>query len=225
MIYMYTGVPGSSKSLHVTAEIVKNLKKGRNVIANLYFNDTLVKNCKGHFIPLNNLELVENAFRFDRNCRLSEHEKAYYSYILGLYNFAENFHYKNAQGDFYEHQTLLIIDECQNVFNPRKWNRNDRLLWVEFFTIHRHLGYDVILISQSEKNIDKQILRIVQTIVEHRNVREYKLFGRFLAFLCGGNLFVHIYKFAGMNKKDSHMRTRWFVGSKYYKYYRSTQLY
>lgn len=225
MIYMYTGVPGSSKSLHVTEDIVKSLQKGRNVIANLYFDESLVKKNKGHFISVNNIDLIENAYRFDRKSRISEHDRAYYSYIMGLYNFAENFHYRNSQGDFFEHQTLLIIDEAQNVFNPRKWNRNDRLLWVEFFTIHRHLGYDVILISQNEKNIDKQILRIVQTIVEHRNAKEYRFTGRLLAFLCGGNLFMHIYRYNGMSKKDSHIRSRFYTGKRYYKYYRSTQLY
>lgn len=225
MIYMYTGVPGSSKSLHIAAEICKALKEGRNVIANLYFNDSLVKDCRGCFIQLDNQELLETSFYFNRNCRISEYQKEYYSYILGLYNFAHNFHNRDSRGDFYEHQTLLVIDEAQMIFNPRKWNRNDRLLWVEFLTIHRHLGYDVILASQSEKNIDKQIFRIVQTVVEHRNVREYKLLGRFLAFLVGGNLFMHIYKFNGMSKKDAHMRSGFFVGSKYYSYYRSTQLY
>lgn len=225
MIYMYTGVPGSSKSLHIAAEISKNLKAGRNVIANLYFNDALVEGNKGHFIQISNQELLETSFKFDRNSRISEHDKRYYSYILGLYNFAENFHTRDERGDFIEGQTLLVIDEAQMIFNPRKWNRNDRLLWVEFLTIHRHLGFDVILASQSEKNIDKQIFRLVQTIVEHRNVKEYRTFGRFLAFICGGNLFMHNYKYAGMNKKDSHIRSRFFVGEQYYKYYRSTQLY
>lgn len=225
MIYMYTGVPGSSKSLHIAADIVRNLKKGRNVIANIYFNDSLVKGCKGHFVQVDNKDLLETSFYFSKNSRISEHDKSYYSYIMGLYNFAQNYHWRDERGDFLESQTLLIIDEAQMIFNPRKWNRNDRLLWVEFLTIHRHLGYDIILASQSEKNIDKQIFRLVQTVVEHRNVKQYKLFGRFLAFLCGGNLFVHIYKYAGLSKADSRMKAQWFVGEKYYKYYRSTQLY
>lgn len=223
MIYMYTGVPGSSKSLHIASEICYYLKKGRNVIANIYFNDSLLKNCKGNFIQLSNSDLMKNAFL--KVPKFASHDKEAFSYILGLYNFAQNFHKRDSRGDFIEHQTLLIIDEAQIIFNPRKWNNSDRIPWIEFFTIHRHLGYDVILASQNEKNIDKQIFRIVQTLCEHRNIKNYKFLGRIFAFFCGGNLFVHIYRYNGMSKKDSHIKSRWFVGRSYYKYYRSTQLY
>lgn len=224
MIYMYTGVPGSSKSLHIASEICYYLKKGRNVIANLYFNDSLVKKSRGSFIQLSNTELMDTSFvKLPKN--VTSHQKEAYSYLLGLYRFAENFHKRDENGDFLEHQTLLVIDEAQIIFNPRKWNQSDRIPWIEFFTIHRHLGYDVILASQSEKNIDKQIFRIVQTVVEHRDFKNYKFMGHIVSFLCGGHLFAHIYRYNGMSKKDSHIRTSWFVGRQYYKYYRSTQLY
>lgn len=224
MIYLYTGTVGSSKSLHLARDVVCALQKGRNVIANFSFNDSIVKRNRGHFIRIDNKELLSSSIlKYPKG--VTPHDMEAYSALLGLINFAENFHRRNELGDFLENQTLLVIDEAQLIFNPRTWNRSDRLLWIEFFTMSRHYGYDIILATQNENKLDKQIRSLPEIVVVHRNFKNFGFLGRLCAFLCGGNLFMHIYNYNGMSKKDARIKSRWFIGRQYYKYYRSTQKY
>lgn len=49
MIYLYSGTPGSGKSLHVARDIYYRLNKSknpRNVIANFMINDKMIKSKK-----------------------------------------------------------------------------------------------------------------------------------------------------------------------------------
>ena len=50
MIYLYSGTPGSGKSLHMARDIMFKLRRGQNVIANFPINMELVK--KGLFKKL-----------------------------------------------------------------------------------------------------------------------------------------------------------------------------
>lgn len=198
MIWFYTGVPGSGKSYHAAKEIYKFIQKGKNIIGNMEINTdnipTLNKKPKGCYLYVSNKEWLNNSIlemKIDRHgaTRLKEPDDIY-SYIQGLKGYAYNFHERDKQGKFKLHQTLLILDECQELYNSRSWNRKDRLAWCAFYRLHRKLGYDVILISQDDKCIDKQIRNVLETQVLHRNVGNYKVFGKLLSLLFGGNLFI-----------------------------------
>ena len=138
-------------------------------------------------------------------------------------DFANKNHERNARGQIKEKQTLLIIDECQTMFNSRSWNQKGRSEWVIFFTQHRKFGYTVILVSQHKDLIDKQIRHIFQHDYEHRNVKNFKLFGWFLALICGGNLFFIPVKSMDTGKKD-HTEIM-FASKKYYKLYDSYKIF
>ena len=108
----------------------------------------------------------------------------------------------------------------------RDRNRKDRLAWCAFYRLHRKLGYDVILISQDDKCIDKQIRNVLETQVLHRNVGNYKVFGKLLSLLFGGNLFICITSKYGYSKKDAKTGSKFLFGEKkYYSVYDTTQLY
>ena len=47
MIYLYTGTPGSGKSLHLAEAIYKSLRRGQPVIANFEINTQNIKKRKG----------------------------------------------------------------------------------------------------------------------------------------------------------------------------------
>lgn len=232
MIYMFDGVPGSGKSLHLAREVVNALRNGKNVIANFDFRDDLVKpkrgRQKGAFIRVSNDELLNNYFykkdkiNNDEYCRKSPSKDMGFSALLGLEGFARNFHERNKNGDIKEHQTLICIDECQDIFNTRTWNRADRLDWCSFFRMHRHLGYDCILASQDDKVVDKQIRAVLQSRVTHRNVKNLKVIGFFLWLLAGCDLFCESESIYSIKGKAGHVRTSYKKGRKYYKYYRST---
>lgn len=211
MIYFYSGRPGSGKSLHCAKMIDQYHKKGKHVICNFEVNENFwkKKHCKknkhtgdfGIIEELNNEQLT----------------------IDFLMNFANKNHERNARGQIKEKQTLLIIDECQTMFNSRSWNQKGRSEWVIFFTQHRKFGYTVILVSQHKDLIDKQIRHIFQHDYEHRNVKNFKLFGWFLALLCGGNLFFIPVKSMDTGKKD-HTEIM-FASKKYYKLYDSYKIF
>jgi len=82
-----------------------------------------------------------------------------------LYDYAFRNHKKGKEG-----QTLLIIDECQILFNPRDYSKNGRAEWILFFTKHRHLGYNIIMTSQFDRLVDRQIRSLFEYEIKHRKV-------------------------------------------------------
>lgn len=142
MIALYSGTPGSGKSFHTCEDIYYALRwQKKNVIAN--FPIKQIKKQKGIFVYKKNDELI----------------------VSYLVDFAK-LHHK----PFSENQTLLVIDEAGIKFNARKWADKDRLDWLNFFSQHRKLGYDVILVSQSDLMLDKQIRAFIEVNHVHRRM-------------------------------------------------------
>ncbi|MEG1709606.1 MAG: zonular occludens toxin domain-containing protein, partial [Anaerovoracaceae bacterium] len=156
MIYLYTGTPGSGKSLHCAEVLYRSLMRGTNVIANFDINLTVFgkKSLKqqrkmGAFLYLDNSDITPKY----------------------LFDYSVSFHRRNTNGHIVEGQTLVVIDECQILFNSRDWQAKDRMKWATFFTQHRKYGFDIILITQFDRLIDRQIRCLVEYEVIHRNVR------------------------------------------------------
>ena len=235
MIYFYTGTPGSGKSLHMASEIYDAMWKGTNVIANFEINESYFAKAKhpeklGKFIHVSNTEWLTNAYtnRVTVDPKTGERLKGtippdHYTYLDGLYSFALQFHARDWRGNIKEHQTILVLDECQELFNNRNWAKKDRLDWIAFFREHRKYGYDIYLISQDDKVIDKQVRAVLQFKVEHRSVKNYKAGGRLLALLSGGELFVWILSNYQIRSRDSRICSEYFTGKKFYEFYNSYQ--
>lgn len=228
MIYFFTGKPGNGKSLHMAEIMYLKMKLGRNVIANFEINEHAFDGCRaqkkgtlGKFIFMDNKYWLNNAY-LDRRRREPVNDGISYSYLDGLYNFALQFHERNAMGQIREHQTLLVLDECQELFNTRSWNRKDRLLWCSFFRHHRKYGYDVYLISQDDEVIDKQIRNVLEYEVEHRCINNFKFIGKLLGLFSGGRLFVAITRWYMKGRKNEKIDSEFFRGKKrYYSFYDS----
>ena len=62
------------------------------------------------------------------------------------------------------------------------------------------MNYDIILISQSDRLIDRQIRAFIETEYKHRALKNYKLFGQILSLIFGG-LFVSVEYWYGPNLK------------------------
>lgn len=211
MIYFYSGRPGSGKSLHCAKMIDQYHRRGSNVICNFEVNQDFWKKKK---CKKNTLLDAPGIIKELTNEELT---------IDFLMDFANKNHKRNSRGQILEKQTLLIIDECQTMFNSRSWNQKGRSEWVIFFTQHRKFGYTVILVSQHKDLIDKQIRHILQYDYEHRNVRNFKVIGWFLALLSGGNLFAISVKSMDVGKHD---HTEFMTASKrYYKLYDSYKIF
>lgn len=146
-ISLYTGSPGSGKSLHCTSNIIKCLEKGINVISN-YSIDVSKIDCKGIYIHLTDSDIT----------------------VEYLIDFALNHHVKGK-----EFQTVVVLDEAQLKFNSRSWQEKNRILWTKFFTVHRHLGYEVIMATQKDTFLDSQIRGLVEYEFIHKNLKKSKL--------------------------------------------------
>lgn len=174
MIYLYTGTPGSGKSFHALQDAIFKLQHGGNVIANFPIKLDGLKAAPsyklGKFIYLNNYQLT----------------------VPFLIQFAKKNHIKGKEG-----QTLIIIDESQAKFNCRDFGAKDRVIWNEFMSMHRHLGYNMILITQHNRLLDRQIRYKVEYDVIHRCVNNFKLIGKLLPF----KMFAGISRWFGNNEK------------------------
>lgn len=158
MIKMFTGTNGSGKSLH-TMEVVYHLGKRRNIIANFPIKLPYQTNKKNLYVD--NTKLTPNF----------------------LVDFAKKNHDLKK-----EHQTLVIIDECQLMFNTRDYKDATRKLWLRFFPLHRKYGYDFILVCPYDRAVDKQVRTLVEYEVKHRKFNNYGLIG----MLCPFSVFVAV---------------------------------
>lgn len=153
MIYVYTGTPGSGKSLHAIQNIAIKLKYGGNVICNFPVNLKEIKPLKKR--PMGDFVYIPNE-------QLS---------VKFLVDYARKNHIKGKEA-----QTLIVIDEAQGVFNSRDYRDSNRKEFNYFFTIHRHLGFNVILITQNDRLIDKQIRCLFEYEIKHRKINNFKFF-------------------------------------------------
>lgn len=172
MIYFYSGTPGSGKSLHVARDIwFKLFIKKQNVIANFPINSDLYnsKSKKGNFLYVDTFEMTPDFF----------------------VNYAKENHVFGK-----ESQTLVIIDECQIIYNPRSWNDKNRINWINFYTQHRKFGYNFILISQFDRLIDRQIRSLFEYEIKHRKVNNFKI-----ARLLPISLFCAVNYWYGVNER------------------------
>lgn len=179
MLQIYTGTPGSGKSLHLAKDIHFWLRLGINIIANFEINLDLIKRCKGKFTYIETEKLTVN---FLKNYALMNHD------------------FKSKK----EFQTQIIIDEASDIFNCRDIRRRDRASWLLFFRQHRKYRYDVLLTTQDDKEIDRQIRNKIEEEIRHRKLNNYGFIGSMLSLLSFNKfkLFIAI-KFW----KGNHMRT------------------
>ena len=183
MIYFYSGTPGSGKSLHVARDIYNRLnynKKNPWVIANFTINEKMIKNKNAVFTYKDNSELT---VKFLLQYALKNHK-------IGR-----------------ENQTLIVVDECSVIWNSRAWMTDkDRMEWLKFFVQHRKLGYNFILISQNDRQIDRQIRALIEYEVTHRKVNNFKI-GKLLPW----STFIAITRWYGVKEK---LNTEFFIYSR-----------
>ena len=133
MITLYSGTPGSGKSLHAAANLLSciNLHHKR-VVTNYDIDITRLKNPE-LITMLDNEQLNDPAV---------------------LYQISKDFFEDRKMK---EGEIVLFLDEAQLLFNAREFSKNNRMKWLSFFSQHRKLGFDVILMAQFDRMLDRQI--------------------------------------------------------------------
>lgn len=184
MIYLYSGTPGSGKSLHVSRVLYFQLLKGWPAVCNFDFaTDKIKRRRLGDFVSFSNDELRPDV----------------------LIRYSQNYF---ATHRFVEGRILLVIDECQLLFNARDWNAKSRAAWLSFFTQHRKYGYDIILVAQFDRMLDRQIRCLIEYEQIHRKVSNYGFWGKLISVATVGKLFVSVKVWYPLREK---------VGSEFFK--------
>lgn len=189
MIELYSGTPGSGKSLHTAKEIRSRLRmRNRVIIGNFYVNTRAIRRCKGTYLFVTNDRLLpERLLQFSR--RLSHH--------LGR---------RLKEGEI-----LLVIDEAQLLFNSREWQNVSRNGWLSFFSQHRHYGFDIILAAQFDRMLDRQIRSLIEYEQVHRKVSRFGYIGFFVGLFMGNNLYVAVKRWYPIKQR---VESNFFVGRK-----------
>lgn len=186
MLSLYSGTPGSGKSLHMASRIANKLRAGRPVIANFEFNTSFIRRRRGREVP----------FFYVSNDDLSPDS---------LQRFAVGWWLEHS---FHEDGILLVIDEAQLLFNAREWSKQGRSDWLSFFTQHRKFGYEIVLIAQFDRMIDRQIRSLIEYEFIHRKVSNYGLKGKLFAIWTLNKLFVAVKMWYPLGEK---VGSEWFV--------------
>lgn len=176
MIELYTGTPGSGKSLHI-AKVIREWieEKGAPVIGNFAFRAGALNAKKwGSYLEVSN-DFLEPDF-----C---------------IY-FSETYKELRGWDRVPEEHILMVIDEAQIIYNARSWSTKNRAGWISFYTQHRKMGYHIVMIAQFDMMIDKQIRALIEYEWIHRKVSNIGKSGKLLNAAGGGGLHaaVKIYK-------------------------------
>lgn len=184
-IDIYTGVPGSGKSLHAAADIRETLNRRRDV-------PVLANFALGKDAPVAKREL----FTYIPNEDMSA--KRMQDFALDWW----------STHDFREGGLQLYLDECQLLFNSRNWSQAGRMAYLEFLSQSRKYGYHIVMIAQSAKMVDNQFRMLVDVEHNHRRVRSMGPFGAAVSLLFGGKLFMCVrYLFQSHERLGMSMRT------------------
>lgn len=170
MIVLYSGTPGSGKSLDTARTICNWVRRGAPVICNFPVNTDKIRVRR------------EKDVTYIPNSELNPDGLVAYSqaYFAG----------KRCKED----GILLVIDEAQLLFNSRDWSAKGRDRWNWFFTMHRHFGFFIILCAQFDRMLDRQVRGLIEYEYIHRKVNNMGIKGRFLSLLMLSpvNLFVKV---------------------------------
>lgn len=189
MIELFSGTPGSGKSVHAASQIRERLQAKKCVIiGNFMINTKTIKKCKGVYIYVDNSRLTPQ--------RLMQFSIRY----------AAHLHRSLREGEL-----QLYIDEAQILFNSRDWNVAGRQGWLSFFSQHRKFCYDVFLIAQFDRMLDRQVRYVLENETIHRKIANAGRFGKILGFFSHGSLFYCIRRWYPVKENIS---TNFFLGNK-----------
>jgi hypothetical protein len=176
VIALVTGTPGAGKSYYTVCQIIEALEAGKFVATNVELAPGWEHKVANHH-PLRWLIPGRR-----RRLAASYRERVYISPDLD-----ELFRLRLAGRK--EGRGWMILDEAHNWMNARTWDSDEdgqstkaeavrrRLQVVRFFSQHRKLGWDIFLISQDEKNIDRQVRSLFEYHIKLKNLRRMKVAG------------------------------------------------
>lgn len=186
VISLYSGTVGSGKSFHAVELGLQWVSRGKYVIANYPIK---VPDGKWYYKRFNVIRKYYN----NQNKNWIFNDEISVPYLIS----------KSIEMGWIgkESQCMLQIDEAGIPFNSRSWavDQEKRNGWIKFFSLSRKLGYDVVLVAQHNRMLDRQIRDLLEYDVQHLKANN-SFFLRFLsAFKI--TLFMYVYRWHGTKVK------------------------
>ncbi|KQH83602.1 hypothetical protein AMR76_22045 [Vibrio furnissii] len=157
-IALIKGRPGAGKSYEcVVHHILPSIKDGRKVVTNIPLNVDHFAFIYGEHVR-DLLEVVP--FDFDGGHRYLSDPEDYKKYQ----------DWKNDKGQ----GCLFVLDECHLIFplSGRGKSQSDLAeKQIEFFSGHRHWGFDFIFLTQSDRKINRLLREDIEICIEVRKNR------------------------------------------------------
>lgn len=169
MLYLLTGTPGSGKTLRAVELIEQFLKQGRAVYTNIDSLNLVVKGADG---------VVRRALTFEECPQDANHSYNGEPLIHPDERPSGRFDWRRApQG------SVIVYDEAQQWFPATGRPGRSADTQIQAMEIHRHLGFDLILVTQHPMLISSHVRRLV-------------------------NRHEHLYRVYGMERSDIYWRDR-----------------
>lgn len=157
----FCGTPGSGKTYEAVQKILDNLSRGRVVYTNIDgMQGDLCKEMIKGVTGLSDLALEIQLKELD-------HEQIF---------------------DFWNHvqpKSLIVLDEVQNFFGSREWQSEKNQIFGRWASVHRHHGFEVVIITQNIERIDAAVRSLCEWTYVFRKVN---FFGNLVqqSYMCYG---------------------------------------
>lgn len=181
MIALVTGTPGAGKSYYAVRQAVEALEQGKVVVTNFQMQADWIERVVQHhprrwLFPWRKTKMIDQRRRLHYEVRdMSELCRV------------------RIEGEG-EGRAVAVLDEAHRWLNSRLWSDDGRIEAVEWFTLHRKLGFDVYLITQDPKNLDKQIRDLPEYEIRLKNLKRLRILGLpIIPF----NLFLAVWSWSG----------------------------
>lgn len=189
---LVTGPPGTGKTWYAIRKIASALLAGKFVATNIQLHDGWA-----YAIASTNIWLWIRRGRKGVLAKAREYERKVFVsgdltelFAVRLPDCGRCKACKAGRGCQTEGRGEILLDEAHEWLNARLWDVDHtgakrtreeaveaRLAVVKFFALHRKLGWNVKLITQSEKRLDNQVRDNFEYHTRLKNMRKFRLLG------------------------------------------------
>lgn len=173
MIVFNVGTPGSGKSYDAILKIIANLRRGRMVCTNIDGMDS--QECQQYlrdYLKMDDFDF-HRLFRYLTKAEVMRFWKTEPKTRLVFAADGDGI-FEEVNENYSELicpvGSLIIIDEVHKYFNSRDWQNTESKELGDWASTHRHLGYDLVLITQSIDKVDKQVRTLTEWTYFFRKV-------------------------------------------------------
>lgn len=177
-VHFVSGKPGGGKTLFAMRLLIDELRRGpvrgRHIVTNVAVNfEGLAVYCEKESIDLGGIHLKDRITILDE-----ENLRQFYLFRPGWRGVVQTVRGGPQDGAEYvdfsgvrDNGVLYILDEIHIAFNSRAWQTTGRCV-IYYLSQHRKLGDEVLLITQSVNNVDRQMRSIAQDFSYVRNLKK-----------------------------------------------------